>query len=86
MSLDIRASVPRRGGRLLTGRRHDTEACVALSVPEAYRTDFDTLRRYISTEMDAIGDDTLTREVEVLDILSDESAIEQTRGSGSRPG
>jgi Ca-activated chloride channel family protein len=59
------------------------ESSVALTVPKSYRTEFDTLRQHLTAELDAIGDDTLSQEVEILDILSDRTAIEQTTASGS---
>lgn len=57
------------------------ESSVALTVPEPYRTEFDTLRQHLTAELEAIGDDALTQEVEILDILSNRTAIERTRAS-----
>lgn len=54
---------------------------VPLTVPASYRDEFETLRQYVTSERDAIGDDELTQEVEILKLLSDADAIAKIRDS-----
>jgi Ca-activated chloride channel family protein len=51
---------------------------VPLTVPESYRDTFETLRAYLRREGEALGDDTLTQEVAVLDVLIDPSNAGET--------
>jgi Ca-activated chloride channel family protein len=59
---------------LLPDRRERYEReSVPLVVPEAYAGRFDRLRRYLETEMDALADDTLQREIDLLTTLCQEA-------------
>ncbi|MDS0258705.1 VWA domain-containing protein [Haloarcula sp. S1CR25-12] len=47
---------------------HERES-VPLVVPDEYRERFDGLRGYLTAEMDAVGDDSLQQELDLLDML-----------------
>ena len=55
---------------LLTDHRGEHErTSVPLVVPERYAERFDQLRRYLTDEMDIVGDETMEQEVELLERL-----------------
>ena len=55
---------------LLTAHRGEHErTSVPLVVPEQYAERFDQLRRYLTDEMDIVGDETMEQEVELLERL-----------------
>lgn len=47
---------------------HERES-VPLTVPESYRTEFKQLRASLAAEMDVLGDESLTQELDLLDTL-----------------
>ncbi|QSG13554.1 vWFA domain containing protein (plasmid) [Halapricum desulfuricans] len=49
---------------------------VPLTVPAKYGRQFKTLRAYLVAEANALGDDTLRQEIEVLETLCDEAGVE----------
>jgi len=59
---------------------------VPLRVPGPYREEFETFREHALREVEHIGDDTLSQELDVLELLSDPDAVERARaddGNGS---
>jgi Ca-activated chloride channel family protein len=52
---------------------------VPLTVPTSYRDEFETLRKHVTSELEAIEDDELIQEIEILKLLSDSDAIAETR-------
>lgn len=52
--------------------QHERES-VPLVVPEAYAGRFEQLRAYLASEMDAIGDETLEQELDLLETLAQEA-------------
>lgn len=59
------------------------EQSVPLQVPVSYREEFDVLREYVAAEMEELRDDSLQQGLEILDLLTDPSAIEEARSSSS---
>jgi Ca-activated chloride channel family protein len=63
------------------------ERSVPLSVPDTYRTAFRTLQEYLTTEAEALGDDTLEQELSILELLTDPDAVDgptSENGTGGR--
>jgi len=52
---------------------------VPLRVPAPYRDEFETFREHALREIEHIGDDTLSQELDVLELLGDPGAVERVR-------
>jgi Ca-activated chloride channel family protein len=55
------------------------EQSVPLRVPVPYREEFETFREHALREIEHVGDETLARELDVLELLSDPDAVERAR-------
>ena len=63
------------------------EQSVPLRVPAPCRDEFETFREHALRETESIGDETLSRELDVLELLSDPNAVERVQaGDGDGDG